>query len=119
VFLDSIKDALVISTPLEVIVMGIDFSVNSIGKKTLTLCPGDVKTPSDNVNMLSISSTRNGRVFMAGGDGSLYEFVYQSEDGWFNRKCRLVNHSSTISKFTPSFFNFMFTGGLSLALTRA
>jgi nuclear pore complex protein Nup155 len=104
---------LIIATPLEVLVMGVDYSINSMtGKKSLNLVNSGLKTPSDNVNMISISSTSNGRVFMAGGDGNLYELLYETDDGWFSRKCRLVNHSSTISRFTPSFFNFMFTGGL-------
>ncbi|CAG2118146.1 unnamed protein product, partial [Medioppia subpectinata] len=39
-------------------------------------------------------------------DGCLYEVIYQAEDGWFGRKCKKVNHSSSvISYFFPSLFN--------------
>ena len=33
--------------------------------------------PSDNTYMLSIKSTHNGRIFLAGKDGCLYEIIYQ------------------------------------------
>ena len=32
---------------------------------------------SDNVYMQSIKSTRDGRIFLAGKDGCLYEIIYQ------------------------------------------
>lgn len=113
IFVDQIEYILVLATPLEVILLGIAFSVNpSTGKKEMSLYATGMSTPSDNINMLSVTGSRNGRVFLAGGDGNLYELAYQTEDGWFTRKCRLINHSSSFSKFTPSFFNFMFTGGL-------
>ena len=31
---------------------------------------------------------------MGGKDGSLYEFAYQSQEGWFGKKTRKLNHSS-------------------------
>ena len=36
--------------------------------------------PTDNVNMLSITGTKDGRIFMAGQDGNLYELHYQVQD---------------------------------------
>jgi len=33
--------------------------------------------PTDNVHMMSIESTHDGRIFMSGKDGCLYELVYQ------------------------------------------
>jgi len=63
--------------------------------------------PSDNVNLLNIVGSRHGRIFAAGKDGCLYEIVYQAEDGWFSRKCRKVNHStSRLSFLVPSFLSF-------------
>jgi nuclear pore complex protein Nup155 len=40
-----------------------------------------------------------------GGDGCLYELNYQSAEGWFSKKCQLVNHTSgSIAKaVVPSF----------------
>jgi hypothetical protein len=42
----------------------------------LTLLAG-LSVPSDNVNMLKIVGMKNGRIFMCGKDGSLYELEYQ------------------------------------------
>ena len=64
--------------------------------------------PSDNVNFLSVIGTPNGRIFMAGKDGHLYELIYQAEDGWFTRKCRKVNH--TYSPLTSLIPSFLYTG---------
>ena len=34
---------------------------------------------------------------------------FQAEDGWFSRKCRKINHStSRLSFIVPSFLNFSF-----------
>ena len=44
------------------------------------------------------------RIFLAGDDGCLYEIGYQAEDGWFHRKCRKINHSSSLMSYLiPSF----------------
>ena len=65
--------------------------------------------PTDNIHMLSVTGSANGRIFMAGMDGCLYELHYQAEDGWFSRKCRKINHStSMLSVLVPSFLNFSF-----------
>ena len=63
--------------------------------------------PSDNIGMVSVEGTPGGRIFLAGQDGCLHEVVYQADDGWFHRKCRRVNHStSVLSYFMPSFLSF-------------
>lgn len=63
--------------------------------------------PTDNVGMLDIQGTPEGRIFLAGKDGCLYEVIYQAEDGWFSRKCKKVNHSvSMLSFLVPSFLSF-------------
>ena len=33
--------------------------------------------PTDNTNVISMVGTHNGRIFMAGKDGCLYELAYQ------------------------------------------
>ena len=57
--------------------------------------------------MLDILGTPEGRIFLGGKDGCLYEVVYQAEDGWFSRKCKKINHSvSMLSFLVPSFLSF-------------
>lgn len=63
--------------------------------------------PSDNVAMLCVEGTPGGRIFLGGKDGALYELTYQAREGWFSKRCRLVNHSvSHLSFLIPSFLSF-------------
>ena len=63
--------------------------------------------PSDNVSMLCMEGTENGRIFLGGKNGSLYEVSYQAKEGWFSGKCHLVNHSSSVfSYLMPTFLSF-------------
>jgi nuclear pore complex protein Nup155 len=66
-----------------------------------------------------VGHNQSGRIFMGGQDGCLYELLYQgnpielfsnkqlAEDGWFVKKCRKVNHtSSMVSTYLPSFLKW-------------
>jgi hypothetical protein len=66
--------------------------------------------------MASIVSTSSGRVFMCGiQDGCLYEMVYQAKEGWFTKKCYLVNHSAGAGgSLLPSVFGSKSSGDRSL-----
>ena len=109
VFKPHIKYLLVLSTAVEILLLGITFSSyqeeSDLGD--LLLVPDPIfRVPTDNVVMNVIRGTLDGRIFLGGKDGSLYEVVYQAEDGWFGRKCKKVNHSSSaLSFFIPSFLN--------------
>jgi len=46
--------------------------------------------PTDNTYILAITSTDNGRIFLAGKDGCLYEVVYQVTIGFMHRCCFMV-----------------------------
>ena len=43
--------------------------------------------PSDNVVMSSVASTADGRIFLGGMDGHLYEAQYYSGDTWRHKRC--------------------------------
>ena len=44
---------------------------------------------------------------MRGNNGQLFELQYQAEEGWFTRKIRKINHSSSaLSLFTPTFLRW-------------
>jgi nuclear pore complex protein Nup155 len=136
VFVDEVKWLLILTTPVEILILAVTFedtetgellepqamnghgysesqssswrrSPNSGAQGDLKLTPTKFAVPTDNVNMLKVIGTSKGRIFMTGRDGSLNELMYQPEDGWFSRKCRKLNHtSSRFTTFIPSFLRF-------------
>lgn len=45
-------------------------------------------------------------MFLGSKEGCLYEISYQAESGWFGKRCKKLNHStSTLSFLVPSFVN--------------
>lgn len=109
IFLEQIEYILVISTPLEIILLGIAFvSAGSVGKAgPMTIYRTDMTVSSDNINMTQIEGTSAGRIFMRGSNGQLYELVYQAQDGWLTRKIRKVNLStSSLSLLVPEFLRW-------------
>jgi nuclear pore complex protein Nup155 len=109
VFQGHIVYLLVLATPVEIVVLGVSFSGSQEDVLAeMHLLPEPLFTlPSDNVAMLSICGTLGGRVFLAGKDGCLYEIAYQAEEGWFYRRCRKINHSTSVMSYIlPSFLSF-------------
>lgn len=47
--------------------------------------------PTDNTYILAITSTDNGRIFLAGKDGCLYEVAYQVTIGFTHRHFSLFH----------------------------
>lgn len=91
------------------LLLGITFSTDPGAPRDfsdLLLLPEPMfQIATDNVLMQTVAGTALGRCFLAGKDGCLYEVVYKAEEGWFSRKCKKVNHStSALSFLLPSFF---------------
>ncbi|KAJ2104368.1 hypothetical protein GGI09_000153, partial [Coemansia sp. S100] len=113
VFVDTIKHVLVVATPLEVFLLGVGYDAGKLAGMRgsgsggeVTLFATQISVPADGVAMTSICGTSDGRVFMSGNDGSLYEFSYQSEDGWLTKKAKKINLTSTFaSYFVPTFLS--------------
>jgi len=106
VFVENVKYLIAAATPVEVVLLALSFAGNNV-ENDLEIMPTGLSVPSDNVNMLKIVGMKNGRIFMCGKDGSLYELEYQAEDRWFQKKCRKVNHSSKVLGYLmPSFLKF-------------
>ncbi|KAJ2713327.1 hypothetical protein H4R19_002306, partial [Coemansia spiralis] len=108
VFVSAIKHVLVVATPLEVLLLGVGYDGGRAPGRgpggEVTLYATQISVPADGVAMTSIVGTGDGRVFMAGNDGGMYEFVYQAEDGWLTKKARKANLTSTVaSYFIPTF----------------
>ncbi|KAG0227258.1 hypothetical protein BGW41_003866 [Actinomortierella wolfii] len=100
-FDDSINYILVIVTPIEVHLLGV--SAGS-GPKQLQLYITNMSVPTDNITMKSVVGTPEGRIFMNGSDGRLWEILYQAEEGWFSKKCSKKEVlGNQLSYFVPSF----------------
>ncbi|KAJ2812180.1 hypothetical protein H4S07_001573, partial [Coemansia furcata] len=80
VFVDTIKHVLVVATPLEVFLLGVGYDGGKLTGMRGSGSGGEVTLSADGVAMTSMCRTSDGRVFMSGNDGALYEFAYQSEN---------------------------------------
>ncbi|XP_038215888.1 nuclear pore complex protein Nup154 [Zerene cesonia] len=111
VFQSFVKYLLVLTTTVEIVVLGVTFSSGKQSGSTefeeIHLVPEPVFVlPTDGVSMLCVKSTSKGRIFMGGKDGCLYEITYQAQLGWFGKHCKKINHStSALSFLVPSFLN--------------
>ena len=102
------RHVLIITTPVEIVVLKVLFSHdNEFGD--LQLEPTDLAIPSDNVSMLTVAGTGNGRVFMGGQDGNLYELWYRAY-GWQDflplgsSRCKKINHTAyRVTALMPAF----------------
>ncbi|KAJ3276818.1 hypothetical protein HDV01_002872 [Terramyces sp. JEL0728] len=110
IFLEQIEYLLVIATPLEITLLGIAFEEKKKAGRPrgkVKIFRTDLSCHADSVNMCSIIGTDQGRIFMRGNDGQLFELVYQGEDGWLSRKISMINHSGgRFAVFIPSIFNW-------------
>ena len=73
VFKETVSWCLVVTTPREAILCAL-----SRTESALRLIPTRYTIPTDNVPILSVGGTPDGRIFLGGIDGSLYEMVYES-----------------------------------------
>jgi nuclear pore complex protein Nup155 len=121
VFLDEIEYILVVTTPLEIILLGMAFTggkakdtKSSQPRGPLTLYRTDLTLASDGVNFVQVVGTDEGRVFMLGSDNNVHELAYQAEEGWFSRKIRKLNHSASAltQVIVPPFLKWFTEGGL-------
>lgn len=102
-FDDKVEYLLVIATPIEVHLLGVSVGSGSIPH---TLYITNMSVPTDNVAIKSIVGTADGRIFMNGNDGRLWEIDYQAEEGWFSKKCsKREVIGSPLSYFIPTFLS--------------
>ncbi|CAB3985686.1 nuclear pore complex Nup155-like [Paramuricea clavata] len=118
IFQEHIKFLLCLTTPVDVVLLGVSFSDRNADAgpeddyQEMHLLPEPLFTlQTDNVYMSGITGTLNGRIFLCGRDGCVYEMDYQGTGNWFGKKCKKVNHSaSSLSFLVPSFLSFSFSG---------
>ncbi|ORY01953.1 nucleoporin-domain-containing protein [Basidiobolus meristosporus CBS 931.73] len=116
IFVEEVQYVLVLATPLEIILLGLSTTESSVrisdSKRVstdITLYNTLLAAPSDNTTMTSIIGTKNARIFMCGSDGNIHELAYQAEEGWFTKKCHVINHtSSTYCSLIPTFMPTIF-----------
>lgn len=105
VFLPAITHLLVVATTAEVILLGMGVESTPNGSKQVTLYQTgmSVSIRGLDINVFA-SSDATGRIFFGGlSDNDVYELTYQQEEGWFQNRCRKINHtSSRLSAFAPS-----------------
>ena len=99
VFLEAISYVLVIATTVELVMVGLCLED---GGRELTLHPLQYSCPTDATIMNDITSTPDGRIFLAGADEALYELVYAQSDTWHSKRCKKVRHSQNLSSLLPS-----------------
>jgi nuclear pore complex protein Nup155 len=86
VFKPSVKWCLVVTTPDEVILCALNHDTKEkegLAQEdgVLQLVPTSFTLPTDNVRMLSVTGTQQGRIFLGGEDGCLYEMAYDLAGG--------------------------------------
>lgn len=109
VFIDDVRHLLIVTTPIEIVVLGVIFAdgnatggtaqMQLMDKPIFTVC-------TDNVAMTAIVGTADDdrRIMLGGRDGCLYELVYQAESNWFGKRCKKVNHSQSLMSYVvPGF----------------
>ncbi|KAJ8921993.1 hypothetical protein NQ315_008631 [Exocentrus adspersus] len=108
VFHAFIKYLLVLTTAVDIIVLGVTFTEGPGGlMEEIQLIPDPVfMIPTDGATISTIAGTSDGRLFLGSKEGNLYEISYQAETGWFGKRCKKVNLStSALSFLVPSFLN--------------
>ena len=115
VFIEAIQYVLVVCTTTEIVLLGVCCSAGPSGVSTddreeITLQPLPMySVPSDNVAMTSIACSPNGRIFLGGADGNLYEIKYTPADSWRVKRCTKICHTGGLRQLLPSFLpGFLF-----------
>ena len=87
VFLPTITYLLTLCTSSTFFLLGID---TTPADGTFTLYNADMSVSVSAMGIKCIEATKDGRIFIAGTDGHLWEIVYQAEEGWFTSRTRKI-----------------------------
>ena len=113
VFWEAIQNVLVICTSVQVTLVGVVMQskggrggyLGGENCELMNLQPLPLySVATDTVMMSSVCATSEGRIFMGGEDGHIYELMYSVGDNWMNKRCSLVCHSKNLLNMViPSF----------------
>ncbi|CAN0238023.1 unnamed protein product, partial [Scytosiphon promiscuus] len=113
VFQGAVKHLLAVATTVEVILLAITYeggdkaAAGNPRNRRIQVRPTNFRSSTDGVSMLKIAAHPNGRIFMAGKDGNLYELTYSVAYGfWYSvfyvgnpastRRCERLTHKSVL-----------------------
>lgn len=112
-FDDGVDFGLCLATNTSVVLLSIDFIRYTKGNggivDEMRFSPQPIYSISTEGMLVNTirASKKTGRIFMGAKDGSLYEFFYQNQAGWFSSQTKKINLShSKLHYLVPSFFNF-------------
>ncbi|XP_003693542.1 nuclear pore complex protein Nup154 isoform X1 [Apis florea] len=105
VFQSYVKYLLILTTTVEITILGVTLIENEGSFPEMQLVPEPIFTvATDGIGITTIANTNTGRIFLGGRNGSLYEIYYQAESSWFGKRCKKINHSEgPLSFLVPSF----------------
>lgn len=105
IFVDSVENLIILSTPTELIILGLKFDKNT---RKIDLYLTELKANTDNLLLNQIVGTNDGRIFLCGNSQHVFELVYNGWSSWLSRRCQLVNVTGhQLSFLIPSFVPFV------------
>jgi len=117
-FIQEVKHVLIVVTRLEIQLFGLGFGPQGQGprkfNKEIYVYPSDYRVSTDGELLNSVIASDEGRIFLCGSKGSVFEFTYDVQCDWLGnprRKVRKVDCSTSIfSNFLKSTLPFAFGG---------
>lgn len=113
VFISDVKYLLILTTPIEIVVLGVTFgdtttSVPSPGVRNsyneMQLMNKPIFIVNTDVAITTVIGTTDQRILLGGRDGCLYEISYRAESTWLGKRCWKVNHSQGLMSYmVPDF----------------
>ena len=81
---------------MQIALVGVSLKRDANGNAELRLVNLEqFRTPSDDVLMTTITSTPEGRIFLGGNDGHLYELEYRNHNSWLRGRCNKVSRPTS------------------------
>ncbi len=77
---------------MQIALVGVHLSRDANGNAEMKLVNLEhFRAPSDDVMMTTTTATPEGRVFLGGNDGHLYELEYRNQSSWLRGRCNKVS----------------------------
>ncbi len=109
VFIADVKYLLILTTPIEIVVLGVTFgdstkSSTETNFSEMQLMNKPIFIVNTDVAITTVVGTKDQRIFLGGRDGCLYEISYRAESTWLGKRCWKVNHSQGLMSYmVPGF----------------